>query len=215
MFSLFRKKKKPTSVRMPRFDAALRPDEPFFAIGDVHGCHTELEILLQKIGDVGPETLCICVGDYVDRGENSAGVLRTVMERNRASPERFKCLAGNHEAMMLSFLEDPDSLPNGERQFKRKCSICHTLTEGSARKAGPSLHNLFGRRAGTVADYKYSETLEVSDIVWSADTINALFDIGPDHYIPGSKMPMQRIVKQQDRDDLIDYLRRATAEGNE
>ncbi|MEO1026567.1 MAG: c-type cytochrome, partial [Pseudomonadota bacterium] len=112
-----------------------------------------------------------------------------------------------------SFLEDPDSLPNGERQFKRKCSICHTLTAGSARKAGPSLYNLFGRLAGTVEDYNYSETLDNSDIIWSDETINDLFDIGPDHYIPGSKMPMQRIAKQQDRDDLIEFLRIATSEG--
>jgi cytochrome c len=121
-----------------------------------------------------------------------------------------------HEPMAggkRTFLEDPESLPNGERQFKRKCSICHTLTTGSARKAGPSLHGLFGRRAGAVADYTYSDTLNGSDIVWTADTINALFDEGPDHYIPGTKMPMQRIVKQQDRDDLIQYLRRETGQG--
>lgn len=111
-----------------------------------------------------------------------------------------------------SFLEDPETLPNGERQFKRKCSICHTLTGGSARKAGPSLSKLFGRRAGTVADYSYSDVLTGSEIVWSAETINALFDEGPDHYIPGTKMPMQRIVKQSDRDDLIAYLRAATAQ---
>jgi cytochrome c len=111
-----------------------------------------------------------------------------------------------------SFLEDPETLPNGERQFKRKCSICHTLTEGSARKAGPSLYGLYGRRAGTVPDYTYSQTLNDSEIVWSPDTINALFDEGPDHYIPGTKMPMQRIVQQSDRDDLIDYLRHATAQ---
>lgn len=109
-----------------------------------------------------------------------------------------------------SFLEDPENLPNGERQFKRKCSICHTLTEGSARKAGPSLHGLFGRRAGTVQDYSYSAILSGSEIVWSAATIDALFDQGPDHYIPGTKMPMQRIVQPADRDDLIDYLRTAT-----
>ena len=114
-----------------------------------------------------------------------------------------------------SFLEKPETLSNGERQFKRKCSICHTLTQGSARKAGPSLHQLFGRRAGTVADYTYSETLNGSDIIWSAETINALFDLGPDHYIPGTKMPMQRIVKQSDRDDLITYLRENTAQGED
>lgn len=118
---------------------------------------------------------------------------------------------GTMSAKTRSFLENPKTLPNGERQFKRKCSICHTVTEGSARRAGPSLHDLFGRRAGTVPDYTYSNTLSGSEIVWSPETINALFDEGPDHYIPGTKMPMQRIVKQGDRDDLIEYLRHATA----
>jgi cytochrome c len=75
------------------------------------------------------------------------------------------------------------------------------------------LSKLFGSRAGTVADYSYSDILTGSEIVWSAETINALFDEGPDHYIPGTKMPMQRIVKQSDRDDLIAYLRAATAQG--
>lgn len=117
---------------------------------------------------------------------------------------------GQMSGATRSFLEDPETLPNGERQFKRKCSICHTLTGGSARKAGPSLHKLFGRRAGTVPDYAYSDILQGSEIVWSAETINGLFDEGPDHYIPGTKMPMQRIAEQQDRDDLIDYLRVAT-----
>lgn len=112
-----------------------------------------------------------------------------------------------------SFLEDPSTLTNGERQFKRKCSICHTVTQGSARKAGPSLFRLFGRRAGTVPDYTYSDTLLSSDIIWSAETINDLFDLGPDQYINGTKMPVQRIAKQQDRNDLIDYLSRVTAGG--
>lgn len=105
------------------------------------------------------------------------------------------------------FLADPATLPNGERQFKRKCSICHTLTPGSARRAGPSLYDLFGRPAGTVDDYIYSEALTDLDLVWSEATIDALFDIGPEHYIPGTKMPMQRITGQQDRADLIQYLK--------
>lgn len=112
-----------------------------------------------------------------------------------------------------SFLKDPETMSNGERQFQRKCSICHALSEGSARKAGPSLYDLFGRRAGTVADYSYSPVLDGSQIVWTEETINDLFDQGPDHYIPGSKMPMQVIAKAQDRTDLIEYLRTATAKG--
>ncbi|RVT86686.1 c-type cytochrome [Rhodobacteraceae bacterium CCMM004] len=109
-----------------------------------------------------------------------------------------------------SFLRPPGEMENGERQFARKCSICHTLTPGSARRAGPTLHGVFGRPAGRVPDYNYSPTLAGSDIVWDEDSIDALFDLGPDHFIPGSKMPMQRIVAPQDRADLIAYLRRTT-----
>ncbi len=109
------------------------------------------------------------------------------------------------------FLRDPGEMSNGERQFTRKCSICHALTPSSARRAGPTLHRLFGRRAGTVPDYTYSDTLERSDIIWNDASIDALFDLGPDHYIPGTKMPMQRITRPQDRTDLVDFLRHATA----
>ncbi|TCL01546.1 cytochrome c [Shimia isoporae] len=106
-----------------------------------------------------------------------------------------------------SFLNGSETASNGERQFQRKCSICHTLTGDSARRAGPTLKNLFGRRAGTVSDYSYSDTLLQSEIVWDAQTIDALFDLGPDVYIRGTKMPVQRIKAPQDRADLIEFLR--------
>ncbi len=110
-----------------------------------------------------------------------------------------------------SFLRDPDAMPNGERQFMRKCSICHALTPAPSRKAGPTLHGIIGRPAGTVPGYPYSETLTGSDIVWTEESIDALFDLGPDDYIPGSKMPMQRITSAEDRRDLIAFLRGVAA----
>ncbi len=113
-----------------------------------------------------------------------------------------------------AFLKNPDEMDNGERQFARKCSICHSLTPDDKRRAGPTLHGIFGRTAGTLPEYFYSDTLQDSDIIWDDETINALFDLGPDHYIPGSKMPMQRIATKQDRIDLIAFLRRATAPEN-
>lgn len=110
------------------------------------------------------------------------------------------------------FHRDPDSMSNGERQFRRKCAICHTLGPDGERRAGPTLHGLFGRPAGSMPDYPYSATLREADLVWTADTIDALFDIGPVHYLPGTKMPMQRITRPRDRADLIDFLRRNTTE---
>ncbi|TNF19661.1 MAG: c-type cytochrome [Rhodobacteraceae bacterium] len=109
-----------------------------------------------------------------------------------------------------SFLRAANEMGNGERQFMRKCSICHSLDPGPSRKAGPTLHGVFGRRAGTVPGYPYSGILDGSEITWSAATIDALFDAGPDHYIPGSKMPMQVIAAAADRADLIAFLKTAT-----
>ncbi len=108
------------------------------------------------------------------------------------------------------FLRPAAEMGNGERQFTRKCSICHTLTPDGAHRAGPTLWGVFGRRAGSVEGYAYSETLKTIGITWSAETINRLFDDGPDHYTPGSKMPMQRIAKATDRQDLIEFLAQNT-----
>ncbi|SFA91199.1 cytochrome c [Poseidonocella pacifica] len=110
-----------------------------------------------------------------------------------------------------SFQLAPETMGNGERQFQRKCSVCHDLSPGPSRRAGPSLYQLFGRPAGALPDYPYSDTLDAGDLIWTAETIDALFDLGPEHYIPGSKMPMQRITEQKDRDDLIEFLKTATA----
>jgi cytochrome c len=109
------------------------------------------------------------------------------------------------------FHTDPARVSNGERQFLRKCSVCHTLNPGSSRKAGPSLYGLFGRQAGTYPGYTYSDALNGSDLIWSEDAVDKLFDLGPDFYTPGSKMPMQQIAKPQDRADLIAFLKTATA----
>ena len=108
------------------------------------------------------------------------------------------------------FLRDPEKMSNGERQFRRKCSICHSLTDDGARRAGPHLGGLFGRPAGSVEGYLYSDTVAELPFDWNEKTIDQLFDLGPDHFIPGSKMPMQRIVKPEDRADLIAFLKNNT-----
>lgn len=103
-----------------------------------------------------------------------------------------------------------EGLSNGARQFARKCSVCHTLEPDGRRRAGPTLHRLFGRQAGSVEGYAYSEALERAEIVWTDETVDKLFDLGPDHYTPGSKMPMQQIARPEDRADLIAFLKTAT-----
>ena len=99
----------------------------------------------------------------------------------------------------------------GERQFARKCSVCHTLHPDDANRAGPTLHNVFGRKIGTLPGYPYSRALKSLNIVWSEETIDKLFALGPDKLTPGSKMPLQKINEKEKRDALIDFLKTATA----
>ena len=89
--------------------------------------------------------------------------------------------------------------------------MCHTISPNGRNKAGPTLYGVFGRRAGSVAGYKYSDGLKRSGVVWNEETIDALFDQGPDVYTPGSKMPLQRMPNAEDRAELIAYLKRVTA----
>lgn len=98
----------------------------------------------------------------------------------------------------------------GEREFARKCSICHTLTKDGKFRAGPTLFGVFGRKVGTYPGYPYSDALLDADFVWNEETIDKLFSLGPDEFTPGTKMPLQRIKSEEKRAALIAYLRRMT-----
>lgn len=94
------------SAPRPAFDAPLEVDASLAVIGDIHGCHALLKSLLDRIA-THPVDHIIFVGDYVDRGEESAQVLQAVMDLERTDP-RVRCLKGNHEVMMLDFIDSPD-----------------------------------------------------------------------------------------------------------
>lgn len=107
--------------------------------------------------------------------------------------------------------EGDDAMTQGQIQFARKCSVCHTLTPDGANRAGPTLYGLFGRRVGTLPGYPYSEALKQLDIVWTEETVSRLFELGPDEYTPGSKMPLQKMTDKEQRDALVAFLKAATA----
>ena len=97
----------------------------------------------------------------------------------------------------------------GARVF-RACQVCHAITPESGHRAGPTLHGVMGRRIATVPGYGYSQALRQMDIIWSAETIARLFEIGPAAMTPGAKMPEQRITDPADRKALVDWLARVT-----
>lgn len=97
----------------------------------------------------------------------------------------------------------------GARVF-RACRACHGLTAADNHLAGPTLHGIFGRRIGTAPGYVYSDALKSMDIVWTPETVSRLFEIGPNAYTPGTKMPEQRLTDPEDRRALVEWLAKVT-----
>lgn len=92
--------------------SAPAPAEVVYVVGDIHGCVGKLESLLARIDDdiatsAGGKGAVVFVGDYIDRGEQSAEVLRFVAEVTKSYPGALIGLMGNHERMLLDFLADP------------------------------------------------------------------------------------------------------------
>ncbi|EAR53132.1 serine/threonine protein phosphatase I [Oceanicola granulosus HTCC2516] len=91
--------------RLMRTSAEFDPPNPegkLQVIGDVHGRH---DLLLRLLDRLDPDARTVLVGDYIDRGEESAEVLQTC--RALVGEGRAVCLMGNHERMLLDFLDSP------------------------------------------------------------------------------------------------------------
>lgn len=87
-----------------------RPEHALAVIGDLHGRADLLEEMIGLISaNAGSDTKLVFVGDYVDRGKDSASVLATLQALQADGwPAEVICLMGNHEAMMLNFLDSPE-----------------------------------------------------------------------------------------------------------
>ena len=94
----------------------------------------------------------------------------------------------------------------GEKKFE-ECAACHKIAPGEDN-VGPSLHGVFGRKAGTLTDFRYSPALKRSGIVWTAQTLDAYL-ADPQKAIPANRMPYAGLADAGDRADLIAYLQRA------
>lgn len=201
-----------TAERRPILALAPSPDGHFLAVGDGHGY---IMVIDTRDWSIARDFRAAVEGPIWALDWTRDG--RRLLAGGIADEAAVWPLSGAADALFTErrqFHTPPSEMSNGERQFVRKCSICHSLTPDGRRRAGPTLYGLFGRKAGTVEGYNYSEALEGAEIVWNAETIGKLFELGPQHYTPGSKMPLQRINDLADRRDLISYLRRNTGPGS-
>jgi cytochrome c len=95
----------------------------------------------------------------------------------------------------------------GEAKFA-DCAACHKL-EAGANNVGPSLHALFSRKAGEIADFRYSPAMKRSGVGWTPATLEQ-FIADPQAMVPGNRMPYAGMASAADRADLIAYLQNAT-----
>ena len=96
----------------------------------------------------------------------------------------------------------------GERVFNQQCKTCHALEEGPSI-TGPTLHGMFGRKAGTVAGFEFSEAMIKSGIVWDDATL-ADYLRDPQAKVPGTKMVFNGIKQPGQLADVVAYLKEAT-----
>ena len=101
-----------------------------------------------------------------------------------------------------------DGDPTKGKSVFNQCRACHRLEEGK-NVIGPSLHGLFGRKAGTQKGYNYSAALKKSGIEWDEEKLDA-YIANPKGLVPGGKMAYPGLKNAQQREDLIAYLKQAT-----
>lgn len=99
---------------------------------------------------------------------------------------------------------EPPSVERGAELWG-KCRACHTIEPQGRHTVGPRLHNLFGRKAGSLPDYRYSEAMKRSGVIWTEQTLDAYLAATQD-FMPGSKM-YGGLAIAQDRVDLIAWLK--------
>ncbi len=135
-----------------------------------------------------------------DSGENS-----TVVTAATLGPQTVRAAA--------EYLAQPPyanaSKTLGDR-YLMQCRACHTLDAGGAHMLGPNLHNIIGRRAGTVPGFRYSKALSEADIVWTPRAIDAWL-AEPRRFLPGNQMVYAGVRDAEDRTALIASLMRETS----
>jgi cytochrome c len=95
----------------------------------------------------------------------------------------------------------------GEKVFT-KCKACHEVEKG-VNKVGPTLKGVVGRKAASIADYKYSEAMiakGAEGVVWDEATLTAYLP-DPKAFVPKTKMAFAGLKKPEDVADVIAYLK--------
>jgi cytochrome c len=90
----------------------------------------------------------------------------------------------------------------GKELFEKRCGGCHSLDKD---KEGPRLGNVFGRKAGTISTFKYSDSLKSAQVVWNEASLDKWL-VNTDSVVPDNDMDFH-VPKADERADIIQFLR--------
>jgi len=94
---------------------------------------------------------------------------------------------------------------SGQLLFNNACRTCHTTKDGDNR-LGPNLHNIVGRKAGSLSNFGYSSAMKGADFVWDKEKLDG-FIAKPDEVVHGNNMkPYGGLTSAEDRAKLIAFL---------
>ncbi len=91
---------------------------------------------------------------------------------------------------------------NGKLLFEKRCTGCHSLDKN---KEGPRLAGVYGRKAGSVADFNYSDELKVAKITWDGPMLDRWLT-NPDEVVRDNDMAFH-VSDSRERADIIEFLR--------
>jgi cytochrome c len=128
------------------------------------------------------------------------------MSARTAGAGALLCATALVAAAVSTALADGDAA-RGEKRFE-ECAACHSVERGS-NGIGPSLHGVFGRKAGAIPEFRYSPALRRSGITWTRESLDS-YIADPQKAVPANRMPYAGMLGAADRADLIAYLERAT-----
>jgi cytochrome c len=135
----------------------------------------------------------------------------------QCSPERMMCIAFCVYAFGLIVLlpfsqtlvaQDSNSsgADHGRELFERRCTGCHAL---DSDKEGPRLRGVYGRKAGSVPSFEYSEGLPKANITWNEDNLDKWLT-DPEKFIAGAGMDFH-LEKPDERSAVIAYLKQLSS----
>jgi cytochrome c len=98
------------------------------------------------------------------------------------------------------------NVDKGKAIYAQQCFTCHTIDKGGANKVGPNQWNIVGRKKASHEGFSYSSALQAKGGDWTYEDINHMI-FKPQAFVRGTKMAFAGLPKEQDRADVIAYLR--------